>query len=94
MSEHHRKQKWSTHAPKHRTRIAAMLPAPCVECGRPVSKDDAWQVGHRTPAALGGKPSIANTGPVHTICNRKAGGRLGAKVVNSRRQRAKDIRPW
>lgn len=94
MSAHHRRQQWSTHAPKHRARIEATLPAPCVECGRPVNASDPWQVGHRTPAALGGKPTAGNVGPVHTPCNRKAGGRLGARIVNSRKQASKDIRPW
>jgi len=94
MSQHHRAQKWTSHAPKHRERIARTLPAACVECGRPVTPEQPWQVGHRTPAALGGKPTTGNVGPVHTACNRRAGGKLGARIVNSRRQRSKDIRPW
>lgn len=94
MSRHHRAQKWTTHAPKLRAKHAAMLPQPCVECARPVLPEHDWQVGHRRAAALGGRPTMANTGPVHTRCNRTAGGRLGARIVNGRRQASKDIRPW
>jgi len=94
MSQHHRRQKWTTHAPKHRARIASMLPSPCIQCGRPVTADQDWHAGHRVDAALGGTASASNVGPVHASCNLKAGGRLGARIVNSRRQRSKDIRPW
>lgn len=98
MSGHHRKQKWTTHAPKLREKIARTLPAPCVECRNPVHPDEPWQVGHRVPASQGGMPTAANTGPVHTRCNLKAGGKLGARTTNARRnttrQASKDIRPW
>ncbi|MAT17179.1 MAG: hypothetical protein CMF56_01250 [Leifsonia sp.] len=94
MSAHHRAQKWTTHAPKLKVKHAATLPRPCIECGKQVSKDDAWQVGHIRAAALGGRPTMSNTGPVHTSCNRRAGGKLGARIVNARRQITKDIRPW
>ena len=94
MSRHHVAQHWSSVAPKFRAKIAGQLPAPCVECGRPVLPTDVWQVGHRRAAALGGRPTLANVGPVHKACNQRAGGRLGARVVNGRRQRSKDIRPW
>lgn len=94
MSRHHRAQKWTTHQPKLRALIAASLPAPCVECGRAVEAEHRWHVGHRVAAAMGGKPTIGNTGPVHVGCNQRAGGRLGARVTNSKRQAAKDIRPW
>jgi hypothetical protein len=94
MSKHHRAQQWTTHAPKLKVKHAAMLPQPCVECGRVVLPTDAWQVGHRQAAALGGQPTMANTGPVHTACNRKAGGRLGAQITNAKRAQSKGIRPW
>jgi hypothetical protein len=42
----------------------------------------------------GGKPTFQNTGPSHTACNRKTGGKMGARVTNSRRRRAKDLREW
>lgn len=94
MSQHHRRQKWTTHAPKLRVQHAATLPRQCIDCGRIVTALDQWQVGHIRPAMHGGQPTFANTGPTHTTCNRKSGGKLGARVVNSRRQRSRDIREW
>lgn len=94
MSAHHRAQRWTTHAPTLRKKITAMLPRPCIECGQPVTRDQDWQVGHILAAALGGRPTMRNVGPVHTTCNRRSGGRLGAQIVNAKRQASKDIRPW
>lgn len=105
MSRHHRAQKWTTHAPKLRVKIQAQIEAagalPCVECGQPVTPQHRWQVGHRRDAARGGRPTLANVGPVHQRsehwprnCNQIAGGKLGATIVNGRRQASKDIRPW
>jgi 5-methylcytosine-specific restriction endonuclease McrA len=94
MSRHHVAQQWSTHAPKLRKLIEPQLPLPCVNCGRPVTRDQTWQVGHRHDAALGGRPTIANCGPAHKSCNLKAGGRLGAAITNPGRRAAQDIRPW
>lgn len=101
MSKHHRAQKWTTHAPNLRKKLEAQLPLPCVNCGQPVLREHRWQVGHRRDAALGGRPTLANVGPSHQRselwprnCNQIAGGKLGAAIVNGRRQAAKDIRPW
>jgi hypothetical protein len=98
MSRHHDNQKWSTHAPKLRVIIAGQLPLPCVNCGNPVFPDQSWQVGHRIDAARGGEATIANTGPSHTSCNRKAGGKLAARITNSKRRAERhtddDTRPW
>lgn len=97
MSQHHRRQKWSTHSPKHRERIAQLLPLPCIECGRPVTRDQAWHVGHKRAASLpGSSAAAANVGPAHARCNLRSGGKLGAKVTNQRRRRAAqpDIRDW
>lgn len=110
MSRHHRAQKWTTHAPKLRALIAPQLPLPCVECGRPVLKEHKWQVGHRTDAMDGGRPTLQNVGPVHSRselwpvnCNQRAGGKRGAAVTNARRTttrtpteryRAEDNIPW
>lgn len=71
MSQHHRRQKWTTHAPKLRKVIEAQLAAagalPCVDCRRPVLHGvHRWQVGHIDDAARGGKPSISNVGPSHS----------------------------
>lgn len=94
MSAHHRRQKWSTRQPQLKAKIAATLPRPCIECGRPVTKDDRWHVGHIRAASLGGKATPSNTGPAHAACNLRSGGKMGARVVNARRQASKDIRPW
>lgn len=94
MSRHHRAQQWSTYQPKFKALIAAQLPAPCVECGRPVMPGDRWEVGHRTPAALGGQPTLANVGPVHWRCNHRKGGQLGAAMTHRRRRDAKGLREW
>jgi len=101
MSRHHQAQQWSTHQPKLKAYHAARLPQRCVNCPHPVERGEKFQVGHRRDAALGGKPTIANTGPSHhycracgKACNQVAGGKLGARIVNSRRRRSQDIRPW
>ena len=101
MSRHHIAQKWTTHAPKLRKKLEPRLPLPCLNCPHPVMKTDKWQVGHRRDAALGGKPTVANTGPTHAWCpacrkrcNQVAGGKLGAAITNGRRSSAKGIRPW
>ncbi len=101
MSQHHRNQQWSTHSPKLRKLIEPQLPLRCVNCPHPVERGEKFQVGHRRDAALGGKPTPANTGPVHAFCrhcgracNQHAGGKLGARVTNSKRRRSQDIRPW
>lgn len=101
MSRHHRAQKWTTHAPKLRKLIEPRLPLPCLNCPHIVTRDQRWQVGHRLDAARGGKPTIANAGPSHAWCaacgkrcNQVAGGKLGAAIVNARRAKAQDIRPW
>lgn len=96
MSKHHAAQKWSTHSPKLRAQITPLLPLSCIECGRPVTADQKWHVGHRQDAAKGGRPTAANAGPAHAGCNLTSGGRAGAAVTNARR-RAKvqpDIRDW
>lgn len=98
MSQHHRRQKWTSAVTKLREQHAATLPRPCIcGCGTVITPDTPrgeWQVGHIVDAARGGAPTFANTGPIVRRHNLQAGGRLGARVVNSRRRRAQDIRPW
>lgn len=71
MSRHHRAQQWSTHSPKLREKLTAIMrrnggALPCVECGQPVLLGiHKWQVGHRQDAGKGGPPTLANVGPVH-----------------------------
>lgn len=79
MSIHHRRQKWSTHQPKLKEQLTAMMQAaggalPCVNCGQPVILGrHKWQVGHRRDAALGGRPSLGNVGPTHSKTFDQAG---------------------
>ena len=82
MSRHHDAAGWPNLNKAARARILATLPAPCIECGRPVIVGQRWEVGHRVPLALGG--SVTDYGPSHRSCNRKAGGRLGAAMTNRR----------
>lgn len=83
MSRHHRAAKWSTKSKKLRPRIAATLPRPCVECGKPVLPGQQWDVAHHRDLALGG--DVRSVGPAHRSCNRSAGGRLGAAIANGPR---------
>lgn len=98
MSQHHRRTKHTTAAPGIRVKLAAMLPLPCVECGRPVMPEQSWHVAHITPASQGGRTTTSNTGAAHATCNLKAGGKLGAATVNRRRRAEADsdggIRRW
>jgi hypothetical protein len=88
VSEHHRKAWTSADARKWRPRIAATLPAPCVDCGRDVYPEHKWQVGHIEPLSsfeaegYAGSKTAENLGPSHTGCNARAGGRLGAAKTN------------
>ena len=98
MSQHHRAQKWSTHSPKLRKLITPQLPLPCVECRRPVMPGQKWDVAHIHNAEHGGQPTLANVGPAHQECNRRAGGKRGAQITNRKRRasadRGKGIRAW
>lgn len=95
MSQHHRAGKHTTRAPRIRAQLTPQLPLPCVDCGRAVFPGDAWQVGHILAAVHGGQTTLANCGPSHTACNRRAGGKLGAAVTNAKRRSAEpDIRAW
>lgn len=97
MSQHHRAQRWTSYNTGRRRELEQQLPLPCIQCGRAILPTDArssWQVGHRQDAALGGRPTRENTGAIHTDCNRKAGGKLGAALTNRKRAAGNGIRPW
>jgi hypothetical protein len=97
MSEHHRTSEWQRTVRMQRPRLAATLPAPCIDCGRPINRGDRWQVGHRVPVAVAKAQgwTVAqinhptNLGPTHAkapgqkACNQIAGGKLGAKASAS-----------
>ena len=82
MSRHHDAAKWSKLTKAARVRITATLPAPCIECGRPIVPGQPFDVGHRVPLSLGG--SVSDYGPAHIKCNRRAGGKLGGRISSKR----------
>jgi hypothetical protein len=92
MSKHHDNGGWTTaDREKAKPILAATLPAPCVDCGRPIYHGDRWQVGHivskAQAAAMGWSNAqsnaLSNLGPSHAkargqrACNQIAGGKLG-----------------
>lgn len=50
----------------------------CASCGQPIEPGRPWDLGHN-------EDRTGWTGPEHTHCNRRAGGRNGAKVSNAMR---------
>lgn len=95
MSRHHAESHHHRDRVGVRRALAAQLPMPCVECGRPVTADQVWHVAHVVPASQGGRTTVDNCGPAHARCNLIAGGRLGAAVSNSSRRAAdQGIRAW
>lgn len=83
-----------------RPELAAQLPLPCIRCGRPVLPDPPglartrWHVGHIQDAARGGRPTRANTGPIHARCNLESGGKLGAAISHRQTPGRTDFRAW
>ncbi len=94
MSKWHKQSRHTTHAVKIRDILKMTLPRPCVDCGRPVLPTDKWQVGHIIPASQGGQTTLANCGPSHELCNKRAGGRLGRSMQLRASKQRKDIREW
>lgn len=108
MSDHHKHATWRKVLYVQKPRIAATLPAPCVECKRPVTPEHQWQVGHIVSVALAKRMgwtreqinAPSNLGPVHSgrgmRCNQRAGGRLGAQITNAKKTKTEDRRllPW
>lgn len=64
------------------------LPLPCWRgCGRVLTADGPWTVGHIVDRALGGSETDpSNQLPECGKCNSSAGGKLGASITNSKRQ--------
>lgn len=100
MSRHH--TRWRNgEGKRQRARLERTLPAPCCRCGRPVLPTDEWEADHLV--ALVGWPEHQPypdhlIRPAHKSCNRRAGGKDGAKITNNRRRAKSDatkgIRPW
>lgn len=100
MSRHH--DSWRNgEGQRQRKRIAASLPQPCCRCGKPVTQDMEWEADHLIPLARIPEGSTIPPGmirPAHKSCNRRAGGKQGAAIVNARnrarKNETKDIRQW
>lgn len=71
--------------------VGAMLPAPCWRCGRILTKDDKWTVGHIEARDDGGGDNASNYAPECPRCNYSDGGKRGAAITNGRRIEAVDI---
>lgn len=55
----------------------------CGRCGVDIDLDaEPWHAGHVVDRALGGTDDDVH--PEHPTCNMRAGGRLGAAIVNTR----------
>lgn len=67
---------------------------PCISCGRPITPDQRFDVGHRIDASRGGTHDVWNLGPQHRKENRAAGGRLGALKTNTNSRRARGLPSW
>lgn len=64
---------------KMRARMAEQLPAPCWRCGRTITPDMQWTIGHIIEADVA--PELMwhpdNLAPEHARCNYSAGARYG-----------------
>jgi len=108
MSQHHQTPEWSKAVRVNRPRIEATLPAPCVDCGRPIQRGDRWQVGHIVSAAeakaqgwtMAQINAPSNLGPTHTkapgqrACNQIAGGKIGAAISNEKARTSSRMPSW
>lgn len=94
MSAHHKTSAYLAFSKKARARIRKTLPAACIRCGHEVTDEMAWHVGHRVDVALGGTDTYENVGPEHKRCNERAGGKLGARMTNTKRKIRKELPRW
>lgn len=62
---------------------------PCGKCGRPVTVEMRWHVGHIVAHRDGGPTSLDNTAPEHGRCNESEGGKAGAAITNRKRRPAR-----
>ena len=86
------RSKWAGHVvTQARKLVGAMLPAPCWRCGRLLTKDDKWTVGHIEGREAGGSDAAGNLAPECPRCNYSDGGKTGAAITNSRKTEATDI---
>lgn len=83
MSAYHRSAEGKARSRADRARVT--LPTQCARCGRLIEVGQPWDLGHSVDVVLGGADSP--TYPEHTSCNRRAGGRTGARITNLKRRR-------
>jgi hypothetical protein len=60
----------------------------CPRCGKHITSDQPWDLGHRTALRSGG--SNGDAWPEHRGCNRRAGGELSVEVRRANRGRRAD----
>lgn len=69
-------------------------PVACVGCGRPITPDQRFDVGHIIDHHLGGTHELHNLGPQHRRENRAAGGRVGATITNGGSRKSRRLPQW
>lgn len=98
MSQNHKRSGWATVSARHRPSIRAALPSPCVNppCkhGGMVYPGQRFDVAHIVDADAGGSNDRSNLGAAHPDCNRRDGGRIGARKTNEARRSQKRRRAW
>ncbi len=84
MTEKHRSAEWQRNSKHVRSRVRAAWAAgdepECWRCGRPIYEGALFDVGHIDP--FGGE-GLENLAPEHRGENRRAGGRVGARITNA-----------
>lgn len=58
----------------------------CYRCRKPIRPGQAWHADHVVPRHAGGGDDPSNLWPSHDGCNTSDGGKVGARITNSRRQ--------
>lgn len=98
MSAHHQHPQYLRNARIVRARVRADHKVGrlviCIGCGRAITPEQAFDVGHIIDAARGGSHDLTNLGPQHRRENRQSGGRAGALIVNRTSRRAKGLPSW
>lgn len=87
MSQHHKRLWTGADSTRARNRIKAGPPIQrCIRCGGAITIADtrSWDAGHLVDLAQGG--STHRYGPEHRGCNRRAGGKAGARKTNAQRR--------
>jgi 5-methylcytosine-specific restriction endonuclease McrA len=95
MTAHHKHPEYVRNARIIRIQTRAMhkrgTEVICIGCGRLITPDQSFDVGHRIDASRGGSHALHNLGPQHRRENRQAGGRAGAAITNTASRRARRL---